>query len=59
MLRLVASVSEAVLPLPLIVNSGVLQEAAEKMDAFVVDQKAKASAERRGQLRRFRKRQTA
>ncbi len=42
-----------------IVDESVHREAAELINVWHADQKAKATAERRGQLRRFKKRQTA
>ena len=42
-----------------IVDEQMHREAASKLDVWAVEQKAKAQAERRGQLRRFKKRQSA
>ena len=42
-----------------IVDESMHREAAALLDAFTAAQKAKAAAERRGELRRFRKRQSA
>jgi hypothetical protein len=40
-------------------DEAMLREAAAKLDTWVVEQRAKADAERKGQLKRFKKRQTA
>ena len=40
-------------------DEAMLREAAAKLDRWVVEQRAKADAERKGQLKRFKKRQTA
>jgi integrase len=42
-----------------IVDESMHREAAALLDTFAIQQKAKAAAERRGQLRRFKKRQIA
>jgi integrase len=42
-----------------IVDVQMHREAAAKLDVWAVEQKVKADAERKGQLRRFKKRQTA
>jgi integrase len=42
-----------------IVDEAMLQEAAAKLDVWAVDQRAKAKAERKGQLERFKKRQAS
>jgi integrase len=42
-----------------IVDESMHREAAALLDVFAAAQKAKAAAERRGELRRFKKRQTA
>jgi hypothetical protein len=40
-------------------DEAMLREAAAKLDTWAVEQRAKADAERKGQLKRFKKRQTA
>ena len=42
-----------------IVDEAMHREAAAKLDSWAADQKTKAAAERRGQLRRFKKQQSA
>ena len=58
-MQMVGHKTEAIYRRYAIVDEQMHREAAAKVDAWNADQKAKANAERRGQVRRFKKRQAA
>jgi integrase len=58
-MKMVGHKTEAIYRRYAIQDEAMLREGAAKLDAWTADQKAKANAERRGQLRRFKQRQAA
>jgi hypothetical protein len=56
-MAMVGHKTEAIYRRYAIVDEQMHREAAAKLDIWAVEQKAKAIAERKGQLRRFKKRQ--
>ncbi len=58
-MAMVAHKTESIYRRYAIVDSAMARDGAALLDAWNVEQKAKVQAERRGELRRFKKRQSA
>ena len=58
-MQLIGHKTESVYRRYAIVDASMLKDAAAQLDAYHAVEKQKAAAERRGQLRRFKQRQSA